>query len=94
VIVRGADIVNFRNIAKAELSFSPTFNLITGRNAQGKTNLLEAIYLFSLGRSFRTRSLDEVIRFGEEYFFAGLEGRSDAGVGFTIEAGAERGGRT
>jgi DNA replication and repair protein RecF len=94
VIVRGAGIVNFRNIAKAELSFSPTFNLITGRNAQGKTNLLEAIYLFSLGRSFRTRSLDETIRFGEEYFFARLEGRSDAGVDFTIEAGAERGGRT
>lgn len=94
MIVRGVEIANFRNIARAELSFSPTFNLITGRNAQGKTNLLEAIYLFSLGRSFRTRSLDEAIRFGEEYFFARLEGRSDAGVDFTIEAGAERGGRT
>ena len=94
MIVRGVEIRNFRNIAKAELSFSSTFNLITGRNAQGKTNLLEAIYLFSLGRSFRTRSLEEAIRFGEEYFFAKLEGTSDAGVDFTLEAGAERGGRT
>jgi DNA replication and repair protein RecF len=94
VIVRGVDIVNFRNIAKAELSFSPTFNLITGRNAQGKTNLLEAIYLFSLGRSFRTRSIEEVIRFGEEYLFARLRGTSDSGVDFTLEAGVERGGRT
>lgn len=94
MIVRGVRLVNFRNIAQAELSFSPAFNLITGRNAQGKTNLLEAIYLFSLGRSFRTRNLDEAIRFGEEYFFARLDGRSDAGVDFTLEAGAERGGRT
>ncbi|HVO76567.1 MAG TPA: DNA replication and repair protein RecF [Candidatus Bathyarchaeia archaeon] len=93
MIVRGVDIVNFRNIAKATLSFSPTFNLIAGRNAQGKTNILEAIYLFSLGRSFRTRSLEEAVRFGEEYFFARLEGVSDSGVPFDIEAGFERAGR-
>ena len=93
MIVRGIDIVNFRNIAKAALSFSPTFNLITGRNAQGKTNLLEAIHLFSLGRSFRTRSLEETIRFGEEYLFCRLSGTADSGVDFDIEAGVERAGR-
>jgi DNA replication and repair protein RecF len=94
VIVRGVEIVNFRNIAKAALSFAPTFNLITGRNSQGKTNLLEAIYLFSLGRSFRTRSLEEAIRFGEEYFFCRLSATADSGVDFDIEAGLERSGRT
>jgi len=94
VIVRGVDIINFRNIAKAALSFSPAFNLVTGRNSQGKTNLLEAIYLFSLARSFRTRSLEEAIRFGEEYFFCRLAGTSDSGVDFEIEAGLERSGRT
>jgi DNA replication and repair protein RecF len=93
VIVRGIDIVNFRNIAKAALSFSPTFNVITGRNAQGKTNLLEAIHLFSLGRSFRTRSLEETIRFGEEYLFCRLSGKADSGVDFDIEVGVERAGR-
>jgi DNA replication and repair protein RecF len=66
VIIQGIDVTNFRNIAKASLSFAPGMNVITGLNAQGKTNLLEAIHLFSLGRSFRTRSLDEAIRFGEE----------------------------
>jgi len=94
VIVRGINIIGFRNIAKARLSFSPTFNLITGPNAQGKTNLLEAIHLFSLARSFRTRSLEEVIRFGEEYFFCALAGTSDSGVDFEIEAGFDRSGRT
>jgi DNA replication and repair protein RecF len=94
VIIRGVEIVNFRNIAGARPAFSPTFNLITGPNAQGKTNLLEAIYLFSLGRSFRTRSLEEAIRFGEEYFFTRLSGTSDSGVDFEIEAALERSGRT
>lgn len=94
MIVRGVDIVNFRNIARAELRFSPTVNLVTGGNAEGKTNLLEAIHLFSLGRSFRTRNLDEAVRFGEDYFFLRLAAESDAGVPFTAEAGYERAGRT
>jgi len=93
VIVRGIEIANFRNIAEAQLLFSPTFNLITGRNAQGKTNLLEALYLFALGRSFRTRSLDEAIRFGEQYLFLRLSARSDNGVAFAVEVGLERAGR-
>jgi DNA replication and repair protein RecF len=93
VIIRGVDITNFRNIARATLAFSPSFNLIEGRNAQGKTNLLEAIYLFCLGRSFRTRSLDEAVRFGEEFFFVKIAGTSDSGVDFEMEAGYERGGR-
>lgn len=94
MIVHGIELTNFRNIRAAALSFSPRANVITGRNAQGKTNLLEAIHLFSLGRSFRTRSLEETIRFGEEYFFARLAGRSDGGVDFRIEIGLERDGRT
>ena len=93
MIIRGVEIVNFRNIARAALRFSPGANVVTGKNAQGKTNLLEALYLFSLGRSFRTRTLDETVRFGEEYFFIRLSGESDAGVAFDIEAGYERGGR-
>jgi DNA replication and repair protein RecF len=93
VIVRGIELTNFRNITRAGLSFSPAMNVFTGRNAQGKTNLLEAIHLFSLGRSFRTRSLEEAIRFGEEYFFCRLAGRSDAGVDFSLDIGLERAGR-
>ncbi|MDD4857702.1 MAG: DNA replication and repair protein RecF [Candidatus Krumholzibacteria bacterium] len=93
MIIRGVDITNFRNIARATIAFSPSFNLIEGRNAQGKTNLLEAIYLFCLGRSFRTRSLDEAVRFGEEYFFVKIAGTSDSGVDFEMEAAYEREGR-
>ena len=90
----GRRLDNFRNIAHAELSFSPAFNLITGRNAQGKTNLLEAIYLFSLGRSFRTRTSTRRSGSARSISSRGSREGATPGVDFTIEAGAERGGRT
>ena len=54
---------SWRNYAAAEAAFDPGINVITGANAQGKTNLLEAVYLLSLGRSFRTRYDRELIGF-------------------------------
>jgi DNA replication and repair protein RecF len=52
-----------------ETKFSPSINILYGENAQGKTNLLEAIYLIATGRSFRTPHLHELIREGESFFF-------------------------
>jgi DNA replication and repair protein RecF len=60
---------NFRNYKEAYCSFSSKINLIEGNNAQGKTNLLEALYLVSTGRSFRTSHLSELIREGESSFY-------------------------
>ncbi|MCD6385814.1 DNA replication/repair protein RecF [Candidatus Sumerlaeota bacterium] len=48
------EIRNFRNIQEVQLQLSPSANIITGGNAQGKTNFLEAIYCLLKGRSFRT----------------------------------------
>ncbi len=93
MIIQALDLTNFRNIESASLTFSETFNVIRGRNAQGKTNLLEAIHLFSLGRSFRTRRSEEMIMFGRDYLFARLGCLSDTDVRFRIEIGLERGGR-
>ncbi len=59
-------ISNFRNIEFADVSFCPGVNLLCGENAQGKTNLLEAIAFTSLGKSFRTARDEEMIRFGTE----------------------------
>lgn len=61
-------LTDFRNYAEEEISFSPGTNVIYGNNAQGKTNLLEAICLFSFGRSKRARSDSELIRFGRDFF--------------------------
>lgn len=60
---------NFRSYKEAEISFDPNLNIICGKNAVGKTNLLEAIYLIATGRSFRTQVLKELIRDGELFFF-------------------------
>ena len=62
-------IENFRNIASASVTFSNGVNLLHGDNAQGKTNLLEAIYFTALGKSFRPAREAELIRFGEESAF-------------------------
>ena len=59
---------NFRNYSLQNFSFDPSCNVIYGENAQGKTNLLEAIICLSTGKSHRTRSDRELIRFGERGF--------------------------
>lgn len=56
---------NFRNIENETLKLSPGVNVIHGENAQGKSNMLEGIYFFARGRSFRASKDKEFIRFGE-----------------------------
>lgn len=56
----------FRNYQEQYLQFNRHLNVITGNNAQGKTNLLESIYIMSMGRSFRTNKDSEMIGFGKD----------------------------
>ena len=58
---------NFRNYKEQTVSFHPKVNIITGNNAQGKTNLLESLYIMSLGKSFRTNKDAEMIGFEEGF---------------------------
>ncbi len=57
---------NFRNYEQLELDLNKDINIIYGNNAQGKTNILEAIFLSSFGKSFRTNKEKEMIRFNEQ----------------------------
>ncbi len=66
MICTSIEVQNFRNIEAAEVTFSEGVNLLHGDNAQGKTNLLEAIYFTALGKSFRPVKEAELVRFGEE----------------------------
>ncbi len=72
---------DFRNITACEIEFSGGVNLLYGKNAQGKTNAIEGIYLFSRGRSHRTSDDREMIRFGSEGFRISIEYESNDGVG-------------
>ncbi|MBQ8005133.1 MAG: DNA replication/repair protein RecF [Clostridia bacterium] len=65
MICKYIKIKNYRNIEDAAVSFDDGVNILIGDNAQGKTNLLEGIYTFSLGKSFRGAKEADVIRFGE-----------------------------
>ena len=71
-------IEDFRNIENEEIEFSRGVNVISGENAEGKTNLLEAIYYVSVGKSFRATQNSEIIRFGES--MAGLNLFYDDGI--------------
>ena len=64
---------NFRNYQELRLQFDPGVNLIVGNNAQGKTNLLEAISYLGSGKSFRAQKSGEMVRFGAD--FADCEGQ-------------------
>jgi len=58
----------FRNYRHQQLQFNPRLNLISGENAQGKTNLLESIYYLSVNRSFRTKRDHELLKWDDPYF--------------------------
>ena len=66
-------VSDFRNIETADVSFDEGINLLVGANAQGKTNLLEAIFYASIGKSFRTSSDEEMIRFGRDMLEISLD---------------------
>ena len=75
---------NFRNIAEAEVAFTPGTNVLWGNNAQGKTNILEGIYFFARGKSFRASSDRETVRFGEQCARAELTFRRAASARETV----------
>lgn len=62
---------DFRNYARLDLSFSPGFHLLLGHNAQGKTNILESIYLMATLRSFRGVGGAQMVRHGQKGYFVG-----------------------
>lgn len=70
-------VKNFRNINQAEVDFSEGVNILAGANAQGKTNLLEAVFYPSVGRSFRGAHTREIISFGEKQAELSLDFRDN-----------------
>lgn len=73
VEIRKLYLKNFRNYREEEIEFSKNVSIIFGENAQGKTNIVEALYLFATGKSHRTNNMNELIRYGKEFFEISLD---------------------
>ena len=71
--IKRLKVENFRNLEKLDIEFSDGVNIIYGNNAQGKTNIIEAIYIFSFGKSFRANRDIELLKFDKEYFLSNIE---------------------
>lgn len=65
--IKSVELKNFRNYKELEVDFHKNINIFLGQNAQGKTNLLESLYITSMGKSFRTNKDKELICFGEDF---------------------------
>lgn len=70
--IKKLKLVHYRNYDQLDLTFTDGINLIIGENAQGKTNMMEAIYLLAFTRSYRTSKDKEIIQWDQNY--AKIEG--------------------
>lgn len=67
MIFQTIQLENFRNYGSQTIAFHEKLNLFLGNNAQGKTNLLESLFIMGLGKSFRTNKDSDMIAFGKEF---------------------------
>jgi len=65
--IKQIKLINFRNLENVELNFTNNINIIIGGNGAGKTNILEAVYLNSLTKSFRANNDIELIKFNKDF---------------------------
>lgn len=73
MIFQSARLRNFRNFSEVDVQFSPRVNVFLGQNGQGKTNLLEALYLVTQGDSFRYVDNSTLISQGQHEAFIGTK---------------------
>ncbi|MDR7871414.1 MAG: DNA replication/repair protein RecF [Tissierellaceae bacterium] len=64
-------LINIRNYSNINLNFNKNINIFIGKNAQGKTNLIESIYMCATGKSFRTNRDREIINFSKNEAYIG-----------------------
>ncbi len=66
--IKNLKLKNYRNYNELDLNFNSKVNLILGNNAQGKTNLIESIYMTAFGKSFRTNKDKDLLKFDENFY--------------------------
>ncbi len=92
MICNRVEIRNFRNSEQAAVEFTDGVNVLLGSNAQGKTNLLEAVYLACTAKSFRATSDSQLVRFGADAAFVSVDFTDSRrqNISFNIQAGRRK----
>lgn len=91
MILKNIDILNFKNIASAEIEFSPGVNCLLGMNGMGKSNLLEAIHFLSMARPMTSLPDNALVRHGQELLLVKGNFITDAALTDTIACGFTKG---
>lgn len=91
MIIKKLSILNYKNIAEAELELSPKLNCLVGNNGEGKTNLLDALYYLSFCRSANTNIDSQIIRHEENFFMLQGTYESENGDEELVYCGMKRG---
>ena len=76
MLITELELQNFRNYEKQKIKFCNNINIFYGDNAQGKTNIIEAIFISAFGKSFRTSKEKELIRYNENFLNINLKYRN------------------
>lgn len=93
MLVKKAEFINFRNLENESVNFTDGINVIYGENAQGKTNILEGIYIFARGKSFRALKDKEIIKFGADIGYSKIvfaSGNNESSLGVEISKNAPK----
>ena len=89
--IKKIKLTNFRNYEMQEIELGKNINILYGDNAQGKTNIIESIFLCSIGKSFRTSKDNELIKFEKDFALSYIEyEKSDRDGNIKIEIGNKK----
>ena len=75
--IKRLNLKDYRNYDSLDVDFDKNVNIIIGNNAQGKTNLIESLYVTSFGKSFRTNRDSELVKFGRDYARISIEAEKE-----------------
>lgn len=73
MLIKELELQNFRNYSDQKINFNSNINIFYGDNAQGKTNIIESIFISAFGKSFRTNKEKELIKYGETFLNINLK---------------------
>ncbi len=89
--IKNIKLKNFRNYNELDINLNKNINVFFGENAQGKTNIIESIFLSSMGKSFRTNKEKEMIQLGKENMLVEIQyEKSDREGNIKIEIGDKK----